>query len=92
MYTYYKAIPLWTTHNTYIGKNKIVLQKFSNIEDAILAAKEDETLLRPNNWEFSRHDWFGLFKTVIPMESLFNQGLLGSHIVRDEIGRIYTFK
>ena len=92
MYTYYKAIPLWKTHDTYIGKNKIVLEKFSTIEDAILAAKEDETLLRPNNWEFSRHDWFGLFKTVIPMESLFNQGLLGSHIVRDDFSIIYTFK
>lgn len=92
-YTYYKATPLWKTSSSYIGDgDEIFRQKFLTIEDAILAAKEDGTLLRSSNWQFSRHDWFGLFKTVIPVESLFNKGLLGSHIVRDEIGKIYTFK
>lgn len=109
MFTYYKAVPLWKDNSRdlsiegwgrsiFAGDDSIVHQKFETIEDAILAAKQDGTLLRPadykNNtgWEFSKHSWFGLLKTVIPLESLVNQGLLSDKIDEDSIGKIYNFK
>lgn len=102
--TYYKAIPLWKDNSRnnvlygcgpvrFVGNNEIVNQKFDSIEEALIAAKNDGTCLRPKNWEFSKHSGiFSRHKTIISVEWLYQNGYLSEKIDSDNISKIYNFK
>lgn len=96
--TYYKAIPLWKDNSRqrnseFVGDDKIVYSCFDSLEAALCVAKEDGTLLRPTNWEFSKHSGFlGWHKTIIPLEWMRQNGYLSNEIDQDSVGVIYKFK